>query len=184
MKKLILLSIAFVLFSCKERNHNHHNEFTTSTGKTIIVSEKHNHSTNLVAIKIQTSGFEHEATFDLNDIDPISFYEVYDLDGNGYDEIYIITKSQGPEKYSSIIAYASNKDKSLTPIHFPELNNADLNQGGLFEGYKGHDNYSFSGNSLIRTFPIYSGEDTNTTMREIRYQLVQGEASWRLKISE
>jgi hypothetical protein len=69
------------------------------------------------------------------DRDPISDVFTADLDGNGFDEIYIVTTAAGSGSYGTILGFASNKDKSLSMIHFPEVREGDE----TFEGYMGHD---------------------------------------------
>lgn len=187
MKKIISISIiSLLLIACNHKPHQHGNEFTTSTGKIITVNETHSDNSSLTSIKIQTNGFENDDTILLNDIDPISFMQLADLDQNGFNELYIITQASGSGSYLNVIGYASNNDKSFTPIYFPELNNADFENGGLFEGYMGHDTFFFQEDKLIRKFPVYLEDDTNSNptggKKEIAYLLMQGEASWQLKV--
>ena len=70
-------------------------EYKTKTGKTIIISETHPVGQSLSTIEISTTGFEHDYREVYEDRDPISDVFVADLDGNGFDEIYIITTSAG-----------------------------------------------------------------------------------------
>jgi len=78
-----------------------------------------------------TEGFEHNFGEIFEDRDPISDVFVADLDGNGSDEIYIITTSADPGSYGTVPEFASNKDKSLSMSNFPEIRKGDDN----FEGY-------------------------------------------------
>lgn len=195
-----MLVVLMVLTNCKnashadhghrhengdQQNHDHGKEFTTKTGKVIIVKKTQGTSKSLVSVEISAKEFENGNHFELKDIDPIVYIEMNDLDGNGFDELYIITKSAGSGSYLNVIAYASNKDLSLSPIYFRELNNADFETGGLFEGYMGHDKFYFQDQLFVRQFPIYSEEDSNSKPtggeREISYMLIKGEASWQLK---
>ena len=182
----VIVFTLFVSLSCKAQNHPQGNEFITKTGKTIVVTEESSESASITSITIQTHGFENDNTIDLVDIDPISFIQLEDLDQNGFDEIYIITQAAGSGSYLNVIGYASNRDKSFTPIYFPELSDTDFEKGGLFEGYMGHDSFFFQENKLARKFPIYLESDSNSNPtggeKEISYLLLQGEASWQLKV--
>ena len=187
MKNLVLIWVLFiVLTACEQKPHQHGSEFKTATGKTIIVNEKHQHRESLTSITIETNGFENDDTIDFVDIDPVSFIQLADLDQNGFDELYIITQAAGSGSYLNMIGYASNNDMSFTPIYFPELNNADFEKGGLFEGYMGHDSFFFQEDKLVRKFPIYLENDTNNNPtggeKEISYLLIQSEATWQLKV--
>jgi heat shock protein HslJ len=102
-------------------------EFRTKTGKRIIVSQTHPAGESLGTIEIHTEGFEHNFNEVLEDRDPISDVFVADLDDNGFDEIYIITTAVGSGGYGSVLGFASNKDKSLSMVHFPEIREGDEN---------------------------------------------------------
>jgi hypothetical protein len=101
--------------------------YKTKTGKTIIVSESRPVSRSLGTIEIRTRGFEHNFREVFEDRDPVSNVFVTDLDGNGFDEIYIITTAVGSGGYGSVLGFASNKDKSLSMVHFPEIREGDEN---------------------------------------------------------
>jgi hypothetical protein len=171
-------------------SHNKHisTEFSkayrTKTGKTIIVSESHPKGRSLSTIEIRTEGFEHNFGEIFEDRDPISDVFVTDLDGNGFDEIYIITTSAGSGSYGTVLGFASNKDKSLSMIHFPERRKGDEH----FEGYMGHDFFRIEDGKLLRIFPLYNQGDTNENptggRRKLIYGLYPGEAMWQLKVEK
>jgi hypothetical protein len=159
-------------------------EYKTKTGKTIIISEAHPVGRSLSTIEIRTKGFEHNHEKVYEDRYPISDVFVADLDGNGFDEIYIITTSAGSGSYGTVLGFASNKDKSLSMINFPEIQMGDEN----FKGYMGHDTFKIEGQKLVRIFPIYELGDTNRNpsggRRKLVYGLYPGEAMWQLRIEK
>lgn len=159
-------------------------EYKTKTGKTIIVSETHPAGLSLSTIEVRTEGFTHNFQAVYKERDPISDVFVADLDGNGFDEIYIITTSAGSGSYGAVLGFASNKDKSMSMINFPETQEGDEN----FKGYMGHDIFMIKGQKLLRIFPIYNKGDTNGNptggRRKLVYGLVPGEAMWQLRIEE
>jgi len=160
------------------------NEYKTKTGKTIIISETHPVGRSLSTIKITTKGFEHNFQAVYEDKDPISDVYIADLDGNVFDEIYIITTSAGSGSYGTVLGFASNKDKSLSMINFPEIQENDKD----FEGYMGHDTFKIEDQKLVRTFLIYNKDDTNNHptggTRKLVYGLYSGEAMWQLKVEK
>ena len=195
MKKLslsILLVVAMffstvVLISCSDTQSGSSKDlktYQTKSGKTIIISETHPTGQSLSTIEISTKGFEHNYSEIYRDKDPISDVFVTDLDGNGFDEIYIITTSAGSGSYGTVLGFASNKDKSLSMINFPEIQESDKN----FEGYMGHDTFKIKDQKLLRTFPIYNKDDTNNHptggTRKLVYGLYPGEAMWQLKVDK
>jgi hypothetical protein len=195
MKKLSLsmliavaMSVSMVaLISCSH-NKNTSTEapkaYQTKTGKTIIISETHPVGRSLSTIEIRTKDFEHNYQEIYIDRDPISVVFVADLDANGFDEIYIITNSAGSGSYGTVLGFASNKDKSLSMINFPEIQKVD----GNFKGYMGHDTFKIKDQKLERTFPIYNKDDTNNHptggTRKLVYGLYPGEAMWQLKVDK
>ena len=159
-------------------------EYKTKTGKTIIISETHPAGQSLSTIEISTKDFEHNYPEIYEDRDPISDVFIADLDGNGFDEIYIITTSAGTGSYGTVFGLASNKDKSLSMINFPEIQEGDRN----FEGYMGHDTFRIEDRTLVRIFPIYKKGDINQNptgrKRKLVYGLYPGEAMWQLNLEK
>jgi len=159
-------------------------EYWTKTGKTIVVSETHPVGQSLSTIQISTRDFAHNRTETFEDRDPISNVLIADLDGNGFDEIYLITTSQGSGSYGSVLGFASNRDKSLSMVNFPDIQG----EGETFRGYMGHDIFSVEGQGLVRTFPVYAEGDPNRNptggKRKLTYGLHPGEATWQLRIEK
>ena len=182
------MSVAAVsLISCAHAEHAQPDAvkvYKTKTGKSITISETHPVGQSLSTIEISTRDLAHHFREIYQDRDPISDVFVADIDGNGFDEIYIITTSAGSGSYGTVLGLASNKDKSLSMIHFPEIRDGDVN----FEGYMGHDTFRIEGQKLVRLFPIYTRGDTNIKptggIRKLVYGLYPGEAMWQLKIEK
>ena len=147
--------------------------FTTKSGIKIFIDEKHPVGMSLSNVVIQSKGLEHELNDTLRDVDPIAEVFITDLDHNGFDEIYIITQSVGSGSYAKVISYASNKDKSMTPVFMREAEKPD-------ENYSGHDRFYLEEGLLVREF-----ETVDSTLEKnrisIKYELVPGEASWQLE---
>lgn len=158
--------------------------YKTKTGKTIVISETHPDGQSLSTVKISTRDLEYNYSEVYKDRDPIADIFLSDLDGNGFDEIYIITTSAGSGSYGTVLGFASNEDKSLSMINFPEIQEGDIN----FKGYMGHDSFKIEERKLVRIFPIYNQGDTNLNptggKRKLVYGLYPGEAMWQLKIEK
>ena len=111
----------------------------------------------------------------------ITNVEVADLNGDGYPEIYVYVTSAGSGSYGSLIAYASNRNRSLSEIHLPSLED----DREASKGYMGHDKFAVGEATLIRRFPVYRKGDTNAKptggTRQLQYKLVAGEAGWVLR---
>ena len=158
--------------------------YRTKTGKTIVVSQTHPAGRSLATIEVRTEGFEHNFGEVFEDRDPVTDVFVADLDGNGFDEIYIVTTAAGSGSYGTVLGFASNNDKSLSMIHLPEVREGDAH----FEGYMGHDTFTIKGRKLVRMFPLYNKGDTNENptggKRKLVYGLFPGEAMWQLRVEQ
>lgn len=106
---------------------------------------------------------------------------VGDLNRDGYPEVYVFITSAGSGSYGSVIAYASNRNQSMTPITMRGL----PKDATALAGYLGHDRYELRDDVLLRSFPVYlpgnSNADPQGGRQTLRYRLHAGEAGWLLK---
>jgi hypothetical protein len=111
----------------------------------------------------------------------ITGVEIEDLNADGYPEIYIYVNSAGSGSYGSLIAYASNRNKSLSEIYLPSIED----DPAIVKGYMGHDEFAVGEGALLRRFPVYLEGDSNAQStgptRQIQYKLEAGEAGWVLR---
>ena len=150
-------------------------EVTGKTGKIFVVAESHPKGMSLSNISVYFKG-DTASALKIYDKDPVVKVFSADLDGNGFDEVYIITAAAGSGSNGNVHGFASNKDKSLSMIYLPEMTEKDLEKGGQFEGYEGHDLFEINGTQLVRTFPV--GKQT----RKLVYQLRATETGYTLKV--
>jgi hypothetical protein len=149
-------------------------------GVTFLVESPNDSSINPVTVRAETS----EGSFAAAEAEAdgtITNVEVEDLDANGFPEIYIYVTSAGSGSYGSLIAYASNRNQSLTEIYLPPLED----DPAVLQGYMGHDEFAVVEGTLIRRFPVYREGDSNAEptggTRQIQYKLEAGEAGWLLR---
>lgn len=149
-------------------------------GVTFQVESPNEGSINRVTLRASTqSGSIGSVDIEANGV--ITGVGVDDCDKNGFPEIYVFVTSSGSGSYGSLIAYASNNNKSLSQIYLPPLDESPE----LSQGYMGHDRFNVGEGLLIRNFPIYRSGDSNTKpsggTRQIQYRLVASESGWLLK---
>ncbi len=112
----------------------------------------------------------------------VSGAEIDDLDANGFPEIYIYVTSAGSGSYGSLVGYAVNRGKSVSPIYLSPVSDSPA----LSQGYMGHDEFAVVEGTLIQRFPIYRDLDTNARptgkIRQLQYKLKAGEAGWVLRL--
>lgn len=153
-------------------------KFKTKSGKTFIVLESHPQGQSLSDIIVKLDPIA-KAEIKFTDADPVNTVLMGDLDADGFDELYITTVGAGSGSYGNILGVASNKDKSISMIYMPTVEEKDMKAGASFEGYEGHDSFMLSGNSIVRTFPVKQG---NAKTRTVTYNLKAGEAGYVLFI--
>ena len=108
--------------------------------------------------------------------------QLADLDSDGWPEVYVYVASAGSGSYGSLVAFAVNNGKSMSPIYLPPIQD----EGQAAVGYMGHDEFAVVENRLVRRFPIYHPQDRNAHpsggTRHLQYRLVPGEAGWILQL--
>lgn len=149
-------------------------------GVTFQVESANDSSINQVIVRANVSGdslgqMQAEADGTITNV------EIEDLNADGYPEIYVYVNSAGSGSYGSLIAYASNRNKSLSEIYLPSIeDNPEISRG-----YMGHDKFVVGEGTFVRRFPIYRDGDTNAEptggTRQIQYKLEAGEAAWVLR---
>lgn len=181
VRKLVTLLLVMV-WNLGHSDQGSAEGYETKSGKRIRITETHPVGRSLSNIRISSEGFKYEFDETFVDADPIADVFVADLDGNGFDELYIVTVSAGSGSYGKVIGIASNKDKSMSMIYFPEIEQSDP----IFRGYMGHDVFTLENRWLVRSFPVYRAKEINAEptgeIRRIVYSLKPGEAMWQLKI--
>ncbi len=212
MKAIYLLFILLLIASsCKQGQSSENSDKVEGAGKTVIEHQEISKQTKPVIYKTAT-GKLIELIIDkksnslsdftivpkdfpnsgdslrIEDADPLQQARIKDLDGDGFDEFYLVTSSTGSGSYSTIFGFASNQDLSLTPIYVPEISEKDLQSNEAFYGYMGHDSIYFDKGDIYRKFPIYKEGDPNCCPtggdKTLSYQLKAGEDSWILEIKK
>jgi len=179
----LILIFTILLLSCEDQSIT---SLSTESGKVFKVVEDNTLGASISNIYVVTEGFPNSRdTFRFESVDPVEQVFLADLDKNGFEELYITTRSAGSGSYSQIYGLVSNRDLSATPFYLPEISQKEYESGGLFEGYRGHNTFYLENDILINEFPLYKNHDVNSTptggKRKVIYQLVKGEASWILK---
>lgn len=133
----------------------------TRSGKTITINETHPHGLSTSLIEIIPEGFTNNDSITLGETDPLIIAELTDLDNDGYEELFLFTQSSGSGSSENFYGYASDMDSVLVKIDIKPIPEDEYEEGGVLEGYMGHDQFYFENNMLVREFPVYKPDDTN-----------------------
>jgi len=157
-------------------------EYVTESGKIFIVRIDKSLGASIQIATLETRNFEIiNDTYDLGEVDPIEDVFLSDLDGDGFEEIYITTRSAGSGSYGGIYGFASNRDKSVSEIYIPEPRQLPGDVATFFMGYRGHNIFRIKDGVLVNEFPVYADSDSNAkptqNRRTVFYSLKLGEAS-------
>lgn len=138
-------------------------------------------SVNMLRIT-PTGRVSHPKTLQQEIFGTVTGAEIADLDADGWPEVYVYVTSAGSGSYGTVVGYAVNRGKSVTPIFLPEL----TDDATVSKGYSGHDEFTVMEGSLARRFPLHEDADTNLRptgkFRQVHYRLFAGESGWILKL--
>jgi len=138
---------------------------------------------SLNELSIRPSGLANDNTPIVRSIDgQVTGAEMADLDGDGAPELYVYITSAGSGSYGSLLAFNTNRRRSLSEIVLPPLSETP----GADQGYQGHDQFAVVESTLLRRFPVYRDGDSNAApsggVRQLHYKIKPGEATWRLVV--
>ncbi len=105
--------------------------------------------------------------------------EIEDLDSDGFPEIVVYTQS-GPHKKGDVIACSVLKKRSMILMYFPPI----AENVKISKGYEGYDTFSLVETNLIHRFPLYEKGQATGKMRQISYQLQNGESTKVFRIND
>lgn len=151
------------------------NELRTTTGKTWLVQQTPMLDSSLVNVVVVAVGFSDDSiSIDLGEIDPVVALTTEDLDKDGYQEVYVVTQSTGPEKFGTVYGVYSEMDTSVSVITYEGPNPYMTKEGEPFYGYQGHDQFKFDKGQMTNTFMVQpEGSTSEPTAKTITFQLVK-----------
>lgn len=130
------------------------------------------------SVTITPLGFEsgsREFSFELKG--RISKAEVDDINRDGFPDLVLYTFTNDSIPRGSVIAIASEKNESVTPIGFPDI----FDDPKIRVGYKGNDQFFLMEGNLVRRFPVYPVEGApaaaanGNLMRQVHYSVIADE---------
>lgn len=156
----------------------------TSTGKEIKITETNPSGESLSTITITSSGLGTNTPITLETNKLVDFF-VIDMNKDSYDELVLITQSQGSGSYGEATIFTTASDTMLTPVSIPEIQESDISPGKLFEGYRGHDSFIINDSKqIVRAFPSYAPTDPNSSptgpVRMVVYNLIYDNNSYSI----
>lgn len=175
MKKYLLMLACF----CAIQLNAQKNKFDTTmkigkVGYRVTCTNKANEKNELTVGMI---GFEEQrGDVNLDVKGKVQSCEIDDLNRDGFPDVVIYIFSEGDKRKGSVISIASEANKSISAIMFPDI----TDDAKLSAGYKGGDQFKLFNGILTRRFPVYNTIDSTSTtptgvIRQIIYKVVPGE---------
>ncbi len=124
--------------------------------KSIVIEQAQNEGVHEVTIT--PSGFSVNEIRRLKLDHAIFDAHVSDIDKDGFDEFYFLSKSGGSGGFINVLAFEEGDKNTLVPIKFTYLKSVTMQHG---EGYMGHDDYQFKDTTITNSFPLYNPNDKN-----------------------
>ena len=157
-------------------------ELKTESGMTWVIHQTPL-SDSLINISIDTHGFSSDnQSLDFGETDPVVATLQADLDKDGFEELYLFTRSAGPGAYGSVLGLYSDEDKSVSIISFEGDTPYNSKEGEPYEGYLGEDEFAIIDGVLTNTVSVSATNGKEAEVkRMIHYQLIKAEGSVQLK---
>lgn len=164
-------------------------QLTTTTGKTWTVIQTPMLDSSLVNIVVYAAGYSSDTlSFALGETDPVTELRLEDLDKDGFQELYIVTQSPDNQAFGTVYGFYPEQDESIVLISFEGATPYTMKEGEPYEGYRGHDKFSFDKGTLTNSIPVFRPDDADESpgggTRTIAYELTKGNAVMRLRPSK
>lgn len=181
--RFIYTILLFGLLSCfsdslSAQVSNRKIDTTIKVGKTGYRLMCRNNNPEKNTVSITPIGFDKEVRdFSFEIKGRISKGEVDDINRDGFPDLVFYVYNNDSIPKGNVVAISSEKNEMVVPIMFPDI----FDDPKLRVGYKGNDVYFLMEGFLVRRFPVYPTDpnappSTNgTLMRQIQYQVIQGE---------
>lgn len=158
----------------------------TATGMEWVVHQTPMLDSSIVNVRVVANGFPGDSLlFDFGEIDPVTELRTEDLDRDGFQELYIVTQSVGPERYGTIYGLYPDQDQSVTIISYEGATPYTMKEAEPYAGYRGQDQFRFEKGLLTNVVPVYRTEDNDAQptggTRTITYELVKDPVAVQLR---
>ncbi|GLU43745.1 hypothetical protein [Allomuricauda sp. NBRC 101325] len=120
---------------------------------------------------------EFNETFDIKDQVVIGT-EVEDLNSDGSPELVVFTQNTENQK-GMVHAFSVNNMQSMSMIYFPPTEENEA----INKGYNGHNEFALVETKLVQRFPLFENGEKTARLRQISYNLVEGEAMRQFVLS-
>jgi hypothetical protein len=146
-------------------------------------------SSSMAQIHVQGIGFQQaNQTLCFDKVSPFESALVADIDNNGFEELYVITRSRGKKKQAGIYGIVSVGGVKYKTIYIPEFDAANGSSFSYLDGYKGNDSIFIKDKTLKRIFQVTFFDSVahvrRNGFREITYKLVEFDNSFSLQVSK
>ena len=162
-----------------------HAEMNDGKGFTILEDKSMGYS--ISNILIFPEGFGNHDTILVEASDPVETVYVTDLDGDGKEELFLVTRSAGSGGYAGVLGYSSRKDTRPEKITIQDLPGSSKVPDKIRKGLRGHEEIVFKDKAMIISFPLYLEGDSNAEPSggdaSVTFQLANVNGSLQMQIT-
>lgn len=157
-------------------------ELISKTGKKWLIHQTPLSDPAFVAVSVESVGFQRDQSLlELGEIDPLVVVKLADLDSDGFEELYLVTKSAGEEAYGTLYGFYSDQDQDVLLISYEGASPYTTKEGGPYEGYRGGDIFLFGENNLANTFMATLPQSSSAIKKTVYYKLTKEEGAMVLR---
>lgn len=159
-------------------------DFNAKTGVKYKIKEVKTEKEGKIHIDVELQGFsENNSGHRFEFVDPIENTFLLDLDKNGYEELYIVTRAAKGNKAAQIHGLSSNVDKSASRIITPDFGFKIKPDHPIYQHFGGHNDIFVRNNEVIETYPInnmYGLDSVRIVKGEVFFELFINGNDWTL----
>jgi hypothetical protein len=182
MYKIFLFIATLFIFT---NAHAQKNKFDTTVkigknGFRILCSNK---SATKNTLRISPIGFEEvldEINIDIKG--KVYGAEIDDLNKDGFNDLVVYIVLDDKKNKGTVIAIASDENKRIMPITFPEV----VSNEKLKNGYDGNDSFKLLNGTLTHRFAVIDTTQNTEQIiiaRQVLYTVIKGEyGNWKFKV--
>ncbi len=192
LKPLFYTLILLIIFSCSNKeegskgssNASYDTELAAQTGVKYLIKELDTDRADKKDLEVSLEGFSETNkghTFKYSD--PIEKTFLLDMDKNGFEELYIVTRAKHGNKSAQVLGLSSNVDKSASVIITPDFVYKNRPDYPIYKNFGGENDIYIVNDELVESYPVnnmYALDSVKIVKAQIFFELFINNGDWTL----